>query len=95
MAVSADGSKLAASVYGGGVWIAQLTSAPQVDIAPATGGLKLSWILPPTNFVLQSSSDLSAWEDLTNTPILNLTNLQDEVALPLPEGNAFFRLKTP
>jgi hypothetical protein len=95
VAISADGSKLAASVYNGGVWVAQLTSAPQMDIAPATGGLKLSWILPSTNFVLQGSSDLSSWTDLANPPVLNLTNLQDEVTLSPTNGNGFFRLKTP
>ena len=50
------------------------------------------------NFVLQQNSDLctSNWTDLTNnTPTLNLTNLQNQVALPLPAGNAFYRLKTP
>ena len=39
--------------------------------------------------------DLSNWADLTNTPILNLTNLQNEVTLPFSGGDAFFRLKTP
>ena len=96
VAISADGSKLAACVYNGGVWVAQLTSAPQMDIAPATGGLKLSWILPATNFVLQSSCDLSHWATLVSpAPVLNLTNLQDEITLPLPGPNRFYRLKTP
>ena len=95
VAISAGGSKLAANVYNGGVWVAQLTSAPQMDIAPAKGGLKLSWILPSTNFVLQSSCDLCGWTDLANTPVLNLTNLQNEVTLSATSSNIFYRLKTP
>ena len=55
----------------------------------------LSWTVPPTNFVLQESSDLFDWADMTNQPILNLTNLRDEIALPVSGGKAFYRLKAP
>jgi hypothetical protein len=91
---SADGTKLASVVLGGGIYISQTTPSPQMNIKMANSQLKLSWIVPSTNFILQSSADLSSWKDLTNQPILNLTNLQDEVYLP-PTGNIFFRLKTP
>ena len=64
-------------------------------IAPTNDSFKLSWIVPSTNFVMQQSSDLQNWSDMTNQPILNLTNLQDEVFLPPPGSNVFYRLKTP
>jgi hypothetical protein len=38
---------------------------------------------------------MANWTDVTNPPTLNLTNLQNQVALPLPAGNVFYRLKTP
>jgi hypothetical protein len=51
--------------------------------------------LPSTNFVLQQSSDLASWTDMTDTPALNLTNLQNEVVLSPTNGSGFYRLKTP
>jgi hypothetical protein len=47
------------------------------------------------NFVLQQSSDLASWTDMTDTPALNLTNLQNEVVLSPTNGSGFYRLKTP
>ena len=95
VASSADGTKLVAVVNGGGIWTAQTTPAPSVNLTPTNGNLALSWIVPSTNFVLQQSADLSGWTDLTNQPVLNLTNLREEISLPLSGGNTFFRLKTP
>ena len=51
--------------------------------------------MPSTNFVMQQSPDLCSWTDMTTTPVLNLTNLQNEVILPLTGSNGFYRLKTP
>ena len=51
--------------------------------------------MPSTNFVMQQSSDLLNWADMTNQPVLNLTNLQDEVILPPPGSDVFYRLKSP
>jgi hypothetical protein len=50
--------------------------------------------VPSTNFVLQQNPDLTAigWENLTNTPVLNLTNLQNEVILSPSNSSGFFRL---
>jgi hypothetical protein len=48
--------------------------------------------------VLQENSDLATtnWTTLTNIPALNLTNLRNELILPLPAtGSAFYRLATP
>jgi hypothetical protein len=89
---------LVAAVNGGGIYTSQTTPAPVLNIAPSSNNLAFSWILPSTNFVLQQKSDLCTanWTDVTNLPVLNLTNLQNQVALPPPAGgNAFYRLKTP
>lgn len=98
---SADGNMMGAisagtnatSIGKGSIWISQTTPAPSLSLAP-TNGLQLSWLIPSTNFVLQQSSDLANWSAVTNVPVLNLTNLQNQVTLPLSEGNAFFRLVT-
>jgi hypothetical protein len=70
---------------------------PSINIAPTNGNLALSWLIPSTNFVLQQNFDLTTtnWTDMTNTPVLNLTNLQNQVFLPLPASNSFYRLATP
>ena len=97
VASSADGSKLVAAVNGGGIYTSQTTPAPVLNIARSSSNFAFSWVMPSTNFVLQRSSNLGTanWTGVTNTPTLNLTNLQNQVALPLPAGNAFYRLKTP
>jgi hypothetical protein len=99
IASSADGNKLVAAVeyfdehlIGEGIWTAQITPAPYVQIMPTDNSFKVSWLVPSTNFVLQQSADLSAWHDLTNLPAMNFTNLQDEVSLPTSSG-VFFRLR--
>jgi hypothetical protein len=68
-----------------------------MNTTPANGNLTLSWIIPSTNFVLEQNLDLTStnWTDVTNMPVLNLTNLQDEVTLPLTNGSGFYRLATP
>ena len=95
--LSADGNKMATVVFGGGIYTAQFMPAPQLSLMPTNGSLGISWIIPSANFVLQQSSDLATtnWSLVSNAPVLNLTNLQNQLALPLPAGNAFYRLKTP
>jgi hypothetical protein len=96
-ASSADGTKLAAVSYNAGIWTLQTTPSPTLGITQANGNLALSWLIPSTNFVLQENADLTTtnWCNVTNAPALNLTNLQNQVTLPAPAGNAFFRLATP
>jgi len=65
-----------------------------VNVSPKNGNLKFSWTVPSTNFVVQQSPDLASWTDVTNAPVLNLTNLQNEVTLPPAGSSGFFRLKT-
>jgi len=99
VASSADGCKLIVGAprpgtKQGGIWIGQITPSPQLSIKPANGKLALSWIVPSTNFVLQQNSNLSAanWAMLSNSPTLNLTNLQDEISFSPSNGSGFFRL---
>jgi hypothetical protein len=96
VASSANGNKLVVSSSFGGIFTLQSTPAPAMNIAPADTNLLLSWVIPSTNFVLQQNLDLATanWVDVTNTPILNLTNLQNEVTLPLTNGSIFYRLAT-
>ena len=96
IASSADGSILMAGGDGGGIYTLQTTVSPQLNLAPSSTNLTLlAWTVPSTNFVLQQSADLSAWLDVTNPPVLNLTNLQNQVTLTLSNPASFFRLKTP
>jgi photosystem II stability/assembly factor-like uncharacterized protein len=103
VASSADGGKLvAASGFNdinllGSIYTSQTTPTPQLNLAPSGSNLNVSWIIPSTNFVLQQNLDLTTtnWTDVTNTPALNLTTLQDEVILSPTNGSGFYRLKTP
>ena len=103
VALSADGRKrflaLGADDFGqpNSIYTQFSSPAPQLNLAPAGLELALSWTFPSTNFVLQQSSDLmsTVWDWVTNKPVLNLNNLQNEVLLPLPNANRFYRLATP
>jgi hypothetical protein len=92
-AVSADGCEF--MVAGdGGVWAGRTTPSPQLNIHSAGGNVALSWLVPSTNFVLQQNSDLASadWVSVSNSPVLNFTNLQNQVSLSTSPGNTFFRL---
>ncbi|MGB8370513.1 MAG: WD40/YVTN/BNR-like repeat-containing protein [Limisphaerales bacterium] len=103
VACSADGCQLAASAFAeaappfslGGIYTARTIPAPRLCLSPKSSNLQLSWIIPSTNFMMQQSADLQNWVDMTNQPVLNLTNLQNEVILPPPGSNVFYQLKTP
>jgi hypothetical protein len=100
VASSTDGNKLVAAaglfaVGGDRIYTLDFTPSPYLNITSTNGALAFSWIIPSTNFVLQQSSDLSTWTDLTNTPVLNLTNLQNELVLSPTSSSGFYRLKTP
>lgn len=99
IALSADGGTLVAaggsSFSSGGIYILQTAPAPELNILHSTSNLSLSWLIPSTNFVVQQSSNLASWTDLTNPPALNLTNLQNEVTLSPSNCSSFYRLKTP
>jgi len=97
---SADGTKLAAlsvtNSFNGGIWTLQTTPSPAINLTTTNSNLVVSWLIPSTNFVLQQNSNLAMgnWSNVANAPALNLTNLQNQVTLPAPAGNAFFRLRT-
>jgi photosystem II stability/assembly factor-like uncharacterized protein len=96
MVYAADGNKLVlAADNPGGIYTLQTTPALQMNLTPANGNLKLSWIVPSTDFILQQSSNLAGWSDVADAPVLNLTNLQNEVVLSPTNSRGFYRLKTP
>jgi hypothetical protein len=95
IASSSDGDKLVLVVNDGGIWTSQTMPSPQLNLASSNTNLALSWTIPSTNFVLQQSSDLISWSDVTNAPALNPTNLQNQVMLPPSNSSGFYRLKTP
>ncbi|MDD5139354.1 MAG: hypothetical protein PHY43_03720 [Verrucomicrobiales bacterium] len=94
VASSADGLELLAGAIDHGIWIYQATPSPQLKLAPLDTNLALSWLVPSTNFALQQSLDLTTtdWVTLTNTPTLNLTNLNNELILSPTNSSGFFRL---
>ena len=94
VAVSADGNEFIVAVDGGGIWKFQTTPSPSINLALINGNLMLSWRVPSTNFILQQSFDLSNWANVTNAPILDPSDLENEVILPV-SGNGFYRLKAP
>jgi len=53
--------------------------------------------IPSTEFVLQQNLDLAApnWVTLANSPVLNLSNLQQQVTLSSTNSKAFYRLAAP
>jgi hypothetical protein len=103
VASSADGNNLLVapiadqSFNPAPIYISQATTPPQLNLTPSITNLALSWIIPSTNFVLQQNLDLTTtnWVTLTNTPTLNLTNLQNQVILSPSNSSGFYRLKTP
>ncbi|MEJ0088482.1 MAG: hypothetical protein WDM80_01780 [Limisphaerales bacterium] len=96
---SADGNLLvaaSASNTTGEIWKSQAVSQASLSLTLSLDRhLKISWIMPSTNFALQQSSDLILWADVTNAPVLNLTYLQNEVLLSSSNQGGFYRLKTP
>lgn len=94
-AMSADGNLLLATVGGsaslGGVYFSHEMPTPTLNLSLSSSAL-LSWIIPSLSFNLQQSSNLQSWIPTTNVPVLNVTNLQNQVALPTTIENRFFRL---
>ncbi len=92
IASSADGNYLVAVVNGGGIWTLQTTPSPQLNLTPASNNLAFSWLVPSANFVVQQSPDLVSWSSVTDTPALNLTNLNNELSISPSNSSGFFRL---
>ena len=103
VAMTPDGDRMFA-INGGGisgspgsVYTAGFTPAPVLKSTLSRSNVMLAWTVPSTNFGLQQKLNLTAasWVTLTNQPTLNLTNLQNQVTLPLSGSSGFYRLKTP
>ena len=102
-AISADGSTIVA--VGDGVFgtmhapppVPPAPPSPRLDIGVSGANLGLSWLVSSTSFVLQENSDLVSpnWVDVTNPPTLNCANLHNQVTLPTPPRNTFYRLRQP
>ena len=92
--ITADGSRMA-ELAAGNIYEFQFFPAPVLNVANGSGGLLLSWVIPSTPLGLQQSTDLYTWTSVTNSPILNYSNLQYQVTLPLSQSQSFYRLKTP
>jgi hypothetical protein len=100
LAISGDGSQLVTA--GQGILTCPLPAPPPAGPRPPSPRLiigrsganpVLSWLVPSTGLVLQQSPDLNSpnWVEITNQPALNFTNLQNEVRLPPPADNTFYR----
>ena len=95
--MSADGDETVAAISQGSILVLRNTPAPVLNLGLQAGQATLSWIVPSTDFRLQQTSALSTndWQDMTNVPVLNFTNLQNQVVLPVAGGKRFFRLIHP
>jgi hypothetical protein len=105
VASSADGSTMVAvsevdptwDKGTGRIWISRTPSVPRLNVTKGSETLTLSWLTPTTNFTLQANFDLntSNWINVTNPPVLDLTDLHTEVVLPKPASNTFYQLRAP
>jgi hypothetical protein len=96
VAVSANGSELAAVIYGGAIYTEQTSDPPMpaLRISIADGNLVLSWPFGRVNYVLQQRADVSgviSWADEAVTPVAS--NGYNRVSLPLSRGQGLFRLR--
>lgn len=95
VACSADGNEMVAVSFQGLIYSSKTMPRPRMNLASSSTNLALSWLIPSTHFLLQQSTNLISWVNLTNTPALNLTNLQNQVVLSPSNRCGFFRLSTP
>ena len=97
IASSADGGVVVAANSGSGIYITKTNIPPRLNAASANGNLTVSWIIPSQAYALQQNPNLtsSTWPAVTNTPLLNLTNLQNQVSVPKSSvNNGFYRLQS-
>ena len=92
--ISADATKFAA-LANGNIYLSEPNPSPTLSLTQSGANAVLSWMVPTSNFLLQQSSDLANWSTITNAPTLNITNLQNQLTLPLSQTQTFYRLKTP
>jgi len=101
LAMSADGLKLTGVFMDGccgnlhpGAVAQQQALAPAMGIGVSAGRLVVSWVVPSANFALQQSSDIGVanWTDVPSAPVLNYSTLREEVTVPSPGKQMFYRL---
>jgi photosystem II stability/assembly factor-like uncharacterized protein len=94
-ACSADGNVVFAAPSNGEIWVRRTIPNPRLNIVPTAPGPLLSWIIPSADFKLQRAADLVAphWINVTNVPVLNLTNLQNQVTVPWGGKLEIYRLR--
>ena len=100
VACSADGGALVAvsasdanfDGNSGAIYRSQSIRSSLMSAAPSGDGLLVSWPIPSTDFVLEQSGDLDNWSAVTNAPVLNMANLQEEVLVSATNGAGFYRL---
>lgn len=95
VASSADGTKLAAAVYGGRIYTFQQTPfslSPSLKLASSAGNSTLSWIVPSAKFGLQQKTERgsSSWSNVLSQPVL--TGVEYQVTIPQTGSSAFYRL---
>src|SRR5262249_39311458 len=95
VASSADGNLLVAGTIYGGIWISQSPPSTRLSLSSVDDHLVLSWTIPSTSLTLQQSADLTSWSSFTDAPLLNLTNLQNQVSVTPTNGSGFYRLANP
>jgi hypothetical protein len=93
--VTADGDRLVAFLNDS-MWGSTDNLPPHLNVSRAEGAIKLSWLVPSTNFVAEENLELDSanWFALTNAASVNFSNLNMELNVGPIEGNAhaFFRL---
>lgn len=95
IASSADGGKVVAVAFGGGIYTLRSTPAPSLTVERSGSQAIISWLVPSREFMLEMNSDLSTtnWAEVPVLPTLNITNLHYDVTIsPLP-GSRFYRLR--
>jgi hypothetical protein len=92
---SADGAKVVAASYANGIYTLQTTPEPLLSFRSAKANALFSWPIPSLDFTLQQNSDLTTtnWTDVPTPPVLNLTNLQNQVIVSPTNNAGFYRLK--
>jgi len=93
VASSADGNRLFAISGFGEIWTWQTTPVLSLSVAASAREVALGWTVPSANFGLESSTDLTSWTNVPFTPVLNFSNLQNQVSFPRSNSFRFYRLK--
>jgi hypothetical protein len=86
---------LIAAVSGGGIYVRQRVPAPKLLTRYSEGNLSLSWVWPFQDFALQwnTTLDTTDWVYIVTEPVLNPSNLQYEVRVPMATAaSGFYRL---